>query len=229
MRIVTWNCNLSLSKKLEHLISITPDIAIIQECERELDQLPAEAQFLWIGKNFRKGLGVISFGPRISIDQSYKQHWAFFLPINIEGLRLKLLATWAYNHRATQLGQGYSGRPLDILRELHEWLSLGPAIVAGDFNNSTIWDKPNGTNNFISIHSELDHLGMASVYHQHRDEALGRESQATFFHTRNAMKRYHIDYIYATKTAKIKNIIVGEYDPWISRSDHVPLIADLDP
>jgi len=36
VRIVTWNCNLRLSKKLDRLLGIEPDIAIVQECEREL-------------------------------------------------------------------------------------------------------------------------------------------------------------------------------------------------
>ena len=34
MKIVTWNCNLNLERKFDLLQSLTPDIAIIQECEK---------------------------------------------------------------------------------------------------------------------------------------------------------------------------------------------------
>ena len=46
MRLVTWNCNLSLSRKLPRLIGLAPDVAIIQECERDLENLPSGAQYL---------------------------------------------------------------------------------------------------------------------------------------------------------------------------------------
>jgi hypothetical protein len=40
MRLVTWNCNFSLSKKLDKLVELKPDVAVVQECEQELDGLP---------------------------------------------------------------------------------------------------------------------------------------------------------------------------------------------
>ena len=36
MRVVTWNCNLSLAKKLDSLLELDPDVAVIQECEEDL-------------------------------------------------------------------------------------------------------------------------------------------------------------------------------------------------
>ena len=34
MRVITWNCNVNFKKKFELLQSLSPDIAIIQECEK---------------------------------------------------------------------------------------------------------------------------------------------------------------------------------------------------
>jgi hypothetical protein len=65
MRIVTWNRNLSLSRKLSRVMALEPDFAVIQECEGDVTGLPAGAQYLWTGNNFRKGLAVISFGTPI--------------------------------------------------------------------------------------------------------------------------------------------------------------------
>ena len=34
MRLVTWNCNMALHRKLEALRSLEPDVAILSECAR---------------------------------------------------------------------------------------------------------------------------------------------------------------------------------------------------
>ena len=49
MRLVTWNCNLSLSRKLPRIVGLAPDLAIIQECERDVEALPDGAHYEWAG------------------------------------------------------------------------------------------------------------------------------------------------------------------------------------
>ena len=44
MRIVTWNCNRQLGRKLGSLLDLSPDVAIIQECERNLAVPDAKAR-----------------------------------------------------------------------------------------------------------------------------------------------------------------------------------------
>ena len=34
LRVATWNCNMAFRNKCEQLLSLAPDIAVIQECER---------------------------------------------------------------------------------------------------------------------------------------------------------------------------------------------------
>ena len=69
-------------------------------------------------------------------------------------------------------------------------------------------------------------LGFVSNYHKLKDEGFGKESYATFFHTKKESKKYHIDYIYS-KNLNPLELKVGSYTEWISYSDHSPLIAEL--
>jgi len=228
MRLVTWNCNLSLSRKLPRLMSLAPDLGIIQECERDLKNLPDHAQYLWVGNNARKGLGVISFGPPVSLDPCHRVTWSYFLPLNVPMLRPRLLATWAYNHRASRFGPEYNGMPLDVFHELRDWLSAGPTVVSGDFNNSVVWDRPNGQNNFAAVDASLRQVGLRSVYHSETGEPLGSESRGTYFHTKNADKPFHIDYVYAHRAIPIRRASIESFADWHAESDHVPIVIDTE-
>lgn len=207
-------------------MSLGPDIAVIQECERDLRGLPDGAQYIWTGNNPRKGLGVISFGASMSLDPSHRDTWSYFLPINIPALRLRLLATWAYNHRASRFGPEHNGMPLNVFSGLKNWLSGAPAVVAGDFNNSVVWDRPDGPNNFAAVDEFLRRLDLRSVYHSETGESLGTESRGTFFHTKNAEKPFHIDYVYAHHSIPIQQALVEPFPDWRQESDHVPIVID---
>ena len=54
MKIVTWNCNLNLEKKFDLLQSLTPDIAIIQECEKLKENHFSNCKYFWCGENEKK-------------------------------------------------------------------------------------------------------------------------------------------------------------------------------
>lgn len=228
MRLVTWNCNLSLSRKLPTLLSLRPDIAVIQECEEAPTGLPDHTQYLWVGNNRRKGLGVLSFGPRIERADVYDPRWAYYLPIDVEARRMRLLAIWAFNHRARRIAPEYHGRPLEVLPHMAGWLSGAPTLIAGDFNNSVVWDTRRGKNNFAAVDVYLTDHGMRSTYHTFAAESLGKESRPTFYHTKKADKTYHIDYVYAPASSHIRNVTVGEPAAWMPHSDHVPLVVDVD-
>jgi exonuclease III len=228
MRLVTWNCNLSLSRKLNRIVDLKPDIAIIQECEREVSNLPADAHFLWVGNNSRKGLGVISFGTPVIADALYKPEWCYFLPLRLEGAKLKVLATWAFNHRAeSRFGSEAIGRPLSVFAHLGNWIDES-TLVAGDFNNSVVWDKPRKPTNFANVDACLRDLGLCSAYHAHTREAFGKESKGTLFHMKNANKPYHIDYVYVPRSVLVGHVTVGGFDDWRQESDHVPVVVDID-
>lgn len=180
MRLVTWNCNLSLSRKLNLLLNLQPDIAVIQECEEAL-VAPKGYIFKWRGNNPKKGLGILLKEQEVAVNPLMKAEWTYFLPITLPETGIRLLATWAYNHRATRFGSSCIGYPIEVLEALSDWLSEGPSLVVGDFNNSVVWDKPNGLLNFVSIEAKLSELGFRSAYHAHTTEALGLETRPTFF------------------------------------------------
>ena len=64
MRLVAWNCNMALHRKLDALRRLEPDIAVISECASPerlqalgvLDGISDDP--IWIGDNPTKGLAV---------------------------------------------------------------------------------------------------------------------------------------------------------------------------
>ncbi len=226
MRIVTWNCNLSLSKKLDKLLELNADLYVVQECEQEI-ALPNSFQYIWRGHNTKKGLGVISSGLEISVQSLEDKFWTYFIPINIPSKSIRLLALWAYNHRASRFGELFNGSALSVINQLQTWLESSQSIVIGDFNNSVIWDKPEGSYNFEDINHKLNNLGLYSAYHKNSSAAFGSEPYATFFHTKNINKPYHIDYCFVEESLVVERVQVLDFLDWRKISDHVPVVVDI--
>jgi hypothetical protein len=67
MRIVAWNCNMALDRKVDVLLDLAPDIAVVCECaEPERLRLRSKSSWMqgepvWIGRNPHKGLAVFAF------------------------------------------------------------------------------------------------------------------------------------------------------------------------
>lgn len=98
MRIVSWNCNGALRKKLDVLLSLQADIYLIQECED-----PAHAKSdvykqwaegsLWIGSNKNKGMGVFSKNMRLKALDWPCNNLKLFIPFTINE-QLTVLGVW---------------------------------------------------------------------------------------------------------------------------------------
>ena len=226
MKIITWNCNLNLVKKFEHISKESPDIAIIQECEKLDENYFPNSKYFWLGKNEKKGLGVIVFNHSAKVSEQLNEKLIYFLPIETD--ILNIIGVWAYNHRAApKFGVDFSGNTSDALTNYEALLSSNKKVLfAGDFNNSVIWDKGNKENNFSNINNKLNSLGLKSSYHKYSNEKFGEESKGTLFHTKKQNKPYFIDYIYF-KEMNLSKVYVGQYDEWISLSDHMPVIAEF--
>ena len=78
MRLVAWNCNMALHRKLDALRRLAPDVAVVSECacsERlrplgVLDYISGDP--IWIGDNPNKGLAVLAFnGYRLSLAREF--------------------------------------------------------------------------------------------------------------------------------------------------------------
>jgi exonuclease III len=76
MRIVSWNCNMGFEKKRDVVMSLQPDIVVLQECSAK-DIANTDAPFKhWVGSNKHKGMAIIGFANyEYTIDGSYTQEW----------------------------------------------------------------------------------------------------------------------------------------------------------
>ena len=226
MRLITWNCHTCLYRKLHRVLDFDPDIVVFQECEQDLP-VPQGYKYLWRGNNRRKGLGVLCRGDEVTVDPIAREEWTYFVPVTVNPQRLRIVASWAYNHRASKFGPNYVGNPLAVLPHLSTWLSKGRSIFIGDLNNSVIWDREGGPVNFSEIDANLGSLGLASAYHSFTGEVLGHESTNTFFHTKSAQRPFHIDYCFVHSSLSVGNVAIPPFEDWRSDSDHVPVVVDL--
>ena len=75
LRIVIWNCSMALHSKLEPLMSLNPDIAIIPECAtpeivKKKQPVFYYSDAAWIGLSKHKGLAPCATCPAISSRRS---------------------------------------------------------------------------------------------------------------------------------------------------------------
>lgn len=224
MRLVTWNCNLKLTSKFEKVFALEPDILVVQECEKLPKNFFPNASYLWVGQNEKKGLGVLIFGGSGKVDRSFRSDLVEFIPVQTDFG--SLLGVWAFNNRAKKrYGDSFDGSIESAIAHYGDFIRHKSNIgVVGDFNNSTIWDGINSAKPFRKTIERLGELGLTSAYHSSKSEKFGNESAATFFHTKNKEKRYHIDYLFLRQPGRLT---LGAYEDWIEFSDHVPIIVDI--
>ena len=235
MKIVTWNCNGAFRKKFENIIDFNADINIIQECENPIESKDKKYQewaenYIWIGDNKNKGLAVFA-KPEIKLEKldwtnQFKDHTVkHFLPCKINE-DFNLLAIWT--HRNNSPNFGYIGQLWKYLQINKD--KLKESIIAGDFNSNAIWDEWDRWWNHTDVVNELNELGIESFYHRFTGEFQGKETKPTLYFKRNLIKPYHIDYIFGSKkfTDRIIKIEIGQFDKWISKSDHMPIICEME-
>lgn len=180
MRIVSWNCNMGFEKKRDVVMSLQPDILVLQECSAK-DIANTKAPFKhWVGSNTQKGLAIIGFANyEYTIDRSYTQEWPWFLPVRVEDVPLHILGLWACvkDHR------------LRYVRVTHQavdhyarFLSVPYMIVIGDFNSNTIWDRLHREHSHSQLVAKLGKFGLVSAYHTLRGELQGQEVTPTQSH-----------------------------------------------
>jgi exodeoxyribonuclease-3 len=236
IRLVVWNCSMALHSKVECLVSLRPDVAVIPECA-EPDVIRKKApdfEFAnceWTGTAKNKGLGIFSFnGVTLRRHQSWERSFHIFIPVEVRGREAaNLLAVWAFNHRAKSVAGPTPKTTAEAIRHYQPFLTAAPAIVAGDFNANVKWDASGRYAKFAEVNSELESLGLTSAYHSTRGHALGEEPDPTLLFQKKPEKGYHIDYVYLPRTwlPRIRTVDVGSPAEWLSQNDHVPLVVDI--
>ena len=230
MRIVSWNCNGALRKKLHLLEELDADVLVIQECENPAQTQDAHykhwaTNYLWTGDNKNKGLGVFAKPDvrleRLNLDSVGLQ---LFLPLIVD--EITLLAVWT--KEADSPTFKYIGQLYKWLEVHKAHLATPKAVVIGDLNSNACWDVWDRWWNHSDVVRELDHLGLHSLYHAQTGEAQGAEAQPTFFLHRKREKPYHIDYAFLSEMLQIgARISIGAAEHWLEHSDHLPLIVDI--
>ncbi len=248
MKIVTWNCNGALRKKLKELETLDADVYVIQECEDPAQSHPEyrtwAGDYLWVGKSKNRGLGVFpKRNNRVAVkdwngsfaipglqSNSNTVRWTtgdlqLFLPFALND-EIAVVAVWTKGVDARVFR--YMGQMWKYLQIHRAEISQSNTLLLGDFNSNTIWDKRDRWWNHSDVVDELKELGMQSVYHQQFSQAHGEETTPTFFLHRKESKPYHIDYVFASKDLLGRcQIEIGEKETWLAVSDHMPVCVSV--
>ena len=223
VKLVSWNVK---RRSEQYLLSLEPDVAVLPEW----GELPMEAprgasSFVEVGEDGRRGLGVAAWG-----DWSVSAAEVEPLPgkgvvgaIDVDGpTPFKLIAVWAY------LSETLAVNPvLDAVDRWSDWIGAGPLLVAGDFNTGSAWRDQPAYKDHPPIVERLALLGLRSAYHDHHGVEQGVDEATTFISSADG--RYMIDHIFVPRTWTVASFEVGDVDTWRGRSDHMPLIAEVEP
>lgn len=229
MNIVSWNCSQAFRKKVSQLSKMSPDLAVVPECESLEKMNGAHQQLfsygLWFGDNPNKGLGVFStFNYELTVHPAYNERFKWVVPIKVGGSEpFLLLAVWTKNHKDNK--QSYIRQLFMALQEYKSILLEETFLVIGDWNSNAIWDRSPGVGNYSTVVKLLRDYGLESAYHIFNGESHGAETQPTYYFRYDRNKPYHIDYCFIPQswTKCLHSVQVGSYDDWRPFSDHVPL------
>jgi len=228
MKIVTWNCNGAFRKTYQEIEKIEADLYIIQECENpeftKGEYTNWASSYFWHGENKHKGIGIFAHnGVEIECLDWQDNGLQLFLPVRVNN-QFNLIAVWT--KQANSPTFRYIGQLWKYL-ELHkEKMAADPTVLCGDLNSNKIWDIWDRWWNHSDVVRELNAANIQSLYHLATSEAQGSESAPTFFLHRNLQKAYHIDFAFASEgmfNPQSNTVTVGNHNPWLEFSDHVPI------
>ena len=237
---------MAVHRKLPELVDrLDPDIAVIPECADPATlrakggrALP-ECSMAWVGRSPNKGLAVFGFTDyTVTLSECYDDRLEWVMPIEVEGpVGFAVLAVWAHNRRAKVQHPDHLGIPQSAsgLAVYQDWLADRPALFAGDFNHSCVWDSAGGgRRNHASTVALAESLGLFSAYHRWSGEQQGSESTPTMYWKSRSVDgpAYHIDYVFVPESwaAGLVNVHIGTHADWVASglSDHVPIVVDFE-
>jgi hypothetical protein len=231
MRLVAWNCNGGFRKKIDTLLFLNPDIAVIPEalqtCLAELDKKATSS--VWAGNAGSKGIAIIGFHgwqlTRIEIDVS--DEW--FVPViatNGDTI-VRVVGVWV-----KRADDGYVKPTRRALKSLREFISKEATFVVGDFNQNVQFDKGRGSGRrFQDVLTVFHELQMRSAWHAQSGDMHGAEGTPTLHWVWQANRAYHVDYAFVPNgLVQATRVSMGKFEDYVGTgiSDHVPLTIDVD-
>lgn len=231
IKIVSWNCNGALRKKLEYINKFDADIYIIQECENpnlinDLDYKQFAKNHLWIGNNKNKGIGVFAKDniliQKLNWSNSFQGHDVnYFLPFIVNN-NFNIVAVWAHQNNSPTFG--YIGQVWKYLQT--NLKNLDNTSFIGDFNSNSIWDVWDRWWNHSDVVNLLEKYKCKSLYHHLHSLKQGEETLKTFYLQKNENKGYHIDYAFIQENLMnhIIDFSIDSFDNVKQYSDHCPMI-----
>jgi endonuclease/exonuclease/phosphatase (EEP) superfamily protein YafD len=232
VRIATWNCCGKYDENLRHLLDENVDVAVVCEAAAR-PGLPAHggravtgvSQRVW-SESYRE-LAVVAREPwSVARHEAAATAPAWLLPARIAGpIPFTLLGVWTVKYTGSL---SYENQ----LRRVADWLEMlgleGPVVVAGDFNSPISTSQAQ----YDEVERRFLNLGMVDAYAASRGLSGGEaRTEATYYQHRRQHRPFHIDHVFLpVDWAGAVDLQVGDFPTWIEsgRSDHVPLIADLD-
>jgi endonuclease/exonuclease/phosphatase family metal-dependent hydrolase len=208
------------------LAPLDPDIAVIQECAQP--GRPIDGQTVaWFGDNPAHGVAVVASPPfMVSHGPANPalDHTAF--PVVVTGpISFHLLAIWALP-RPT-----YVRAVLHALEVYADFLNSAPPVVIGDFNCFPEWHGEAPSKSHIELARRLrDDFSLVSAYHAAPAYDPLVSDAPTYFFRWDESRPFHIDYCFVPTSwrAAIRSVYVAGFREQAWRSDHRPLVVDLD-
>lgn len=236
MRLITWNCQGAFRKKANFILSLHPDILVVQECEHP-DKLkfgattPKPIDSYWYSDGGKKGLGLFSYSDyKFDLLPEFNPEFRYILPFRVSGFgqTFTLMAIWAMNNK-----ENYEARFIGQV-----WLAINyykdlldnSIILVGDFNSNKIWDYHSRIGTHTDVVNKLADKNIHSVYHKYFGLEQGKEVHPTLYLYRKKAKPYHIDYCFVSSDLldKVKEVEIGTYEDCALYSDHSPLNIKID-
>ena len=234
-RIVAWNCQGDIAGKARYVMGLWPDLAVVPEAgPGALSNL----SFEWSPSSAGMAgpypeLGIFSFGETTlqTRDPHPGDALSPAIVAKVHGrLPFTVLAVCA---RPTDSGPRYRRYAAALLAgiERHVEHLRGPVVVAGDFNTAAALDRARGMRAHLDVVDALGELGLISAWHHLSGCEHGAESRGTFHMYRHATSTpLHLDYCFVPTEwlPQLRMVWIGPPDPWLSRSDHLPLVVDVE-
>jgi len=233
MRIISWNCNGGYGKKIDKILELDPDIAVIQECESLerlrsscRDKIPSKS--FWFSESDKnKGVGIFFHSEFGIFSMEHYSFIEFVIPMKIKkDFEFYLFSVWAMAPK--EKGKTYTFQIERALKRYKDILANNHSIFIGDFNSPHI-EKPVEKTEFMVV-DEFEKLGIFSAYHKFHKKEYGEHSHHTFYWNKKKDFTHMLDYCFASKAIidGVRNVEVGTYEDWIEFSDHCPLVVDIE-